>query len=97
MIKQLNIIMNENRDLISHVTGKGLIAALIFKKLNGLSASKLATEVCLICKQKGLLLVNTNRDSIKFGPPLIISEKDIMNSMKILGETIKQIRKKNGN
>ena len=83
MIKQLNIIMNENRDLISHVTGKGLIAALIFKKLNGLSASKLATEVCLICKQKGLLLVNTNRDSIKFGPPLIISEKDIMNSMKI--------------
>ncbi len=97
MIKQLNIIMNENRDLISNVTGKGLIAALIFKKLNGLSASKLATEVCLICKQKGLLLVNTNRDSIKFGPPLIISEKDIMNSMKILGETIKQIRKKNGN
>ena len=89
--------MRENRDLISHVTGKGLIAALIFKRLNGSPASRLATDVCLICKQKGLLLVNTNRDSIKFGPPLIISEKDIMNSMKILNDSIKQIRKKNGN
>ncbi len=97
MIKQLNIIMNDNRDLISHVTGKGLIAALIFRKSNGTSASKLATDVCLICKQKGLLLVNTNRDSIKFGPPLVISEKDIINSMKILSDSIKQIKKKNGN
>lgn len=94
MLKQLNIIMHENKDLISYVTGKGLIAALIFKKLTGLSASKLATEVCLICKQNGLLLVNTNRDSIKFGPPLIISNKDIMYSMKILSESIKKMRKK---
>jgi 4-aminobutyrate aminotransferase-like enzyme len=97
MFKYLEEIMNENLDIISHVTGKGLIAALIFKKMKGFDASQLATQICMLCKSKGLLLVNTNRDSIKFGPPLTISEKDIKTSMQILKKSIKEIKSNYGN
>ena len=39
---------------------------------------------------KGLLVVATNRDSIKFGPPLIITKKDLNKSMRIVDESIEE-------
>ena len=97
MIKLLNNIMKKNKDMISYVTGKGLIAALIFKNYKGLSASKIATKICNICLKKGVLLVNTNRDSIKFGPPLIIKLTDLKKAMKILDESITNFKKNHAN
>ncbi len=47
------------------------------------------------CLKKGLLVVATNRDSIKLGPPLIISKKDLIKSMKILNTCIEEFLSEN--
>ena len=72
------------------MTNKGLIGAIIFKKFLGYQAKEISSEVSKKCLQKGLLVVATNRDSIKFGPPLIITEKDLNKSMKIVDAGIKE-------
>ena len=91
--KHLNKIKNMNLDLISFSCGKGLIGALIFKKYKKIPAQTVATTICKLCLQQGLLLVNTNRDSIKFGPPLTIKLSDINKSMKILSGSIERFKK----
>tara|TARA_Y100001970_G_C14256359_1_gene875756 strand:+ start:2864 stop:4150 length:1287 start_codon:yes stop_codon:yes gene_type:complete len=93
----LKKIKNENSDLISFTSGKGLIGALIFRKYKKIPAQIVATTICKMCLKKGLLLVNTNRDSIKFGPPLTIKMQDIIKSMNILSSSIKKFKKNNGN
>ena len=94
LLKSLNKIKKENLSLISYVTGKGLIGALIFKNHKKLKANEIATKLCIMCQEKGVLLVNTNRDSIKFGPPLIIKEDQLLKSMKILSDSFKEFRLK---
>lgn len=97
LLKKLNQIKNENKDIISFITGKGLIAAIIFKKFKGIEAKKIATDICKICLKNGVLLVNTNRDSIKLGPPLVITKREIIDSMKVLSNAFKEYRLKNEN
>ena len=75
MFNYLNTIRKQNEDLIYAVTGKGLIAAIIFKNYKNIPAALIATKICKLCLKDGLLLCNTNRDSIKLGPPLIIKKK----------------------
>ena len=43
------------------------------------------------CMQKGLLVVHTGRESIKIGPPLIISEEALNEGIKVLDESINEI------
>ena len=95
--KHLDEIKNKNLELISFSSGKGLIGALIFKKYKKIPAQTVATTICKLCLKQGLLLVNTNRDSIKFGPPLTIKPSDIIKSMNILSKSIERFKKNYGN
>ena len=88
--KNLNLIKEKYSECIELVTNKGLIGAIIFKKFLGYQAKEISSEVSKKCLKKGLLVVATNRDSIKFGPPLIITEKDLNKSMKIVDAGIKE-------
>ena len=38
--------------------------------------------------QKGLLLVHTGRESIKIGPPLVISKEALLEGIKVIEEAI---------
>ena len=65
--------------MINHT---GMVAALIFDN------KELATEVCRECLERGLILIYTGIESIKMGPPLTITEKNLKKGLNILKEVI---------
>ena len=73
-----------NSDMISLVRGKGLLNAIVIKPKNG----KEAWDVCLKLRDNGLLAKPTHGDIIRFAPPLIISEKQLHECIKIIKNTI---------
>ena len=87
--KNLRQIKHNSKSIIEETLGKGLIASIIFKNKNKLSGKDLADFVSQNCLDNGLLVCNTGRESIKLGPPLIISRKGIDKSLKIIQNAIK--------
>ena len=85
-----NLRIKHNK-VIDFISGKGLIGAIIFKKNGKLSSKEVADKVSFNCLKKGLLVVNTGRESIKLGPPLIITVSQIKTSFKIIDEAIKKL------
>ena len=93
LFKKLNKIKEKNSTIVSHILGKGLIAAILFSnpktnKPDGLFASKVAE----LCMRKGLLVVHTGRESIKIGPPLTISDEALLEGLEVLSEAIMEIQ-----
>jgi 4-aminobutyrate aminotransferase-like enzyme len=79
-------------DSISHLLGKGLIAAMLFKHPRTGAADGLFTsQVAELCMQKGLLVVHTGRESIKIGPPLTITDEALLEGVDVLGESIAEV------
>jgi 4-aminobutyrate aminotransferase/(S)-3-amino-2-methylpropionate transaminase len=74
-------------DLVVGTYGKGLLASLIFKD------TVTASAVCYNAMNKGLLLVKTGRESIKIGPPLIISMGALQEGLLVLMQAIDQRKK----
>jgi len=72
-------------DLITLVRGKGLLNAIVIKEKNG----KTAWDVCLELKENGLLAKPTHGDIIRFAPPLVITEEQVMECVSIIAKTIK--------
>jgi len=71
-------------DMITTVRGKGLLNAIIIKNVEG----KNAWDVCLKLMENGLLAKPTHGDIIRFAPPLVITEEQIMDCVRIIRETI---------
>jgi len=72
-------------DMITLVRGKGLLNAIVIKEKNG----KTAWDVCLKLKENGLLAKPTHGDIIRFAPPLVITEEQVMDCVSIIAKTIK--------
>ena len=89
--EKLENLKRKHNNVIDFVSGKGMIGAIIFKRKSKLSSKKVADKVSFNCLKKGLLVVNTGRESIKLGPPLIITESQLKNSFKIIDEAIKEL------
>ena len=79
--KELKAIKSE---MIAEVRGKGLLNAIVIKPKNG----KDAWDVCIALMHNGLLAKPTHGDIIRFAPPLIINEEQIMACVKIIKDTI---------
>ena len=73
-----------NSDMISLVRGKGLLNAIIIKPKNGIKA----WDVCLKLRDNGLLAKPTHGDIIRFAPPLVITEAQLMECIDIIKKTI---------
>ena len=73
-------------DMIELVRGKGLLNAVIIKPKNG----KTAWDVCLTLKENGLIAKPTHNHIIRFAPPLVISEEDLMEALEIIKKTMKE-------
>ena len=80
-------------EIIKCTLGKGLLAAIIFKKYKSIEAKDVADQISAFCLKRKLLIVNTGRESIKLGPPLIIDIKGIKKALKIIRESIIELRK----
>ncbi len=74
-------------DMIELVRGKGLLNAIIIKPKNG----KEAWDVCLKMKENGLLAKPTHGHIIRFAPPLIITEEQILEAVAIIKKSILEI------
>jgi len=84
------IFRNELRkidsEMIELVRGKGLLNAVIIKPKNG----KYAWDVCVAMKENGLIAKPTHDHIIRFAPPLVINEEQIMESVQIIKKTLAQ-------
>jgi len=72
-------------DMIELVRGKGLLNAVVIRPKNG----KEAWDVCLAMKEKGLIAKPTHGHIIRFAPPLIINEKQLMEAIGLIKEAFK--------
>ena len=71
-------------EMIELVRGKGLLNAVVIKPKNG----KTAMDVCLKMAENGVLAKPTHDHIIRFAPPLIISEEDLMTAVGIIRDSI---------
>ena len=77
-------LSNFENDMITLVRGKGLLNAIVIKPKNG----KEAWDVCLKLRDNGLLAKPTHGDIIRFAPPLVITEEQLMDCIEIIKKTI---------
>ncbi len=71
-------------DMIELVRGKGLLNAVIIRPKNG----KTAWDVCIKMAENGLLAKPTHDHIIRFAPPLVISEEELMEAVAIIKKSI---------
>ena len=69
-----------NSPFISVIRGRGLLNAIVIKHEN----PDAAWDVCIELMKNGLLAKPTHGDIIRFAPPLIITEKQIMDAVRII-------------
>ncbi|NCB19165.1 MAG: ornithine--oxo-acid transaminase [Bacteroidia bacterium] len=69
------------------VRGKGLLNAVVIKPHNG----KEAWDVCVKMAENGLLAKPTHRHIIRFAPPLVITEQELMTAIGIIKESISSL------
>lgn len=74
-------------DMVTMVRGKGLLNAVVIKPTNGIKA----WDVCLAMKENGLIAKPTHEHIIRFAPPLVINEEQLMESVQIIKKTIKEL------
>ena len=73
-------------DMIELIRGKGLLNAIVIKPKNG----KEAWDVCVAMKENGLLAKPTHQHIIRFAPPLVINEQQILEAVDIIKKSILQ-------
>ncbi len=71
-------------DMVELVRGKGLLNAVVIKPKNG----KTAWDVCLRLRDNGLLAKPTHQHIIRFAPPLVIDEEQLLEAIDIIEKTL---------
>jgi ornithine--oxo-acid transaminase len=71
-------------EMIELVRGKGLLNAVVIKPRNG----KTAWDVCLKMRDNGLLAKPTHQHIVRFAPPLVITEKELLEGIGIIEKSL---------
>lgn len=74
--------------LIETIRGKGLLNAAVIRPHDGLEA----WDVCIKLAENGLLCKPTHRHIIRFAPPLIITEEEMKEALRIIKETFSELK-----
>jgi ornithine--oxo-acid transaminase len=73
------------------VRGKGLLNAVVIESRTAVDGSpKTAWELCLLLRDNGLLAKPTHGDIIRFAPPLVITEEQLMECCRIIALSVRQ-------
>jgi ornithine--oxo-acid transaminase len=80
----------DGSDLVTTVRGKGLLNAII---INDTPESSTAWDLCVALKENGLLAKPTHGNIIRFAPPLVMDEEQLMECVSIIEKTIKEFKK----
>ena len=76
----------DESDLLVLVRGKGLLNAVV---INDTEDSSTAWNICLKLKDNGLLAKPTHGNVIRFAPPLVMTETQLMECVQIITDTIR--------
>lgn len=87
--KEMNRII-ENTDLVVKVRGRGLLNAIL---INDTEESETAWNLCVAMKENGLLAKPTHGNIIRFAPPLVMNEEQLMECVSIIEKTIMNYEK----
>ena len=79
----------DNTDLVTTVRGKGLLNAII---INDTEQSETAWNLCVQLKDNGLLAKPTHGNIIRFAPPLVMTEEQLMQCVAIIEKTITEFK-----
>lgn len=75
-------------DLLTAVRGKGLLNAVL---INDSPESDTAWKICLQLKDNGLLAKPTHGNIIRFAPPLVMTEEQLLDCCSIIEQTINEM------
>lgn len=87
--KEMNRIIGQT-DLVTKVRGKGLLNAIL---INDTPESTTAWDLCIAMKDNGLIAKPTHGNIIRFAPPLVMTEKELMECVAIIEKTIMEFKK----
>lgn len=81
----------EKNDLVKLVRGRGLLNAIV---INDSQDSSTALDICIKLAENGLLAKPTHGNIIRFAPPLVMTEEQLHECIKIITDTISNFEKK---
>ncbi|KAJ3557635.1 hypothetical protein NM688_g1367 [Phlebia brevispora] len=81
-----------NSPLVKAVRGRGLLNAVIIDESKS-ARGRTAWQFCLLLKSRGVLAKPTHVNIIRFAPPLVISEEDLMKAVRIISECLRDLDK----
>lgn len=87
--KEMNRIITQT-ELVVKVRGKGLLNAII---VNDTPDSDTAWNLCVALKENGLLAKPTHGNIIRFAPPLVMTEVQLLDCVSIIEKTIMEFKK----
>lgn len=82
-----NELSKLNSPYIKTIRGRGLLNAIVINHPN----PEAAWDLCLILKEKGLLAKPTHGDKIRFAPPLVINQAQILECVDIISAALKDL------
>jgi ornithine--oxo-acid transaminase len=71
--------------MVKQIRGKGLLNALM---INDAEDGHTAWDICLKLRDNGLLAKPTHGNIIRFAPPLVMKEEEILTCVDIISDTI---------
>ena len=77
----------DTNHLVSSVRGKGLLNAIL---INDTEDSSTAWDICMKLRDNGLLAKPTHGNIIRFAPPLVMTEAQLMECIEIIKKTISE-------
>jgi ornithine--oxo-acid transaminase len=83
-----NYIQNSN--IVSLVRGKGLLNAIV---INDSEDSSTAWDICMKLAENGLLAKPTHGNIIRFAPPLVMNEEQLLDCVSIIIKTLKEFER----
>lgn len=85
--------MNEyiaKSNIVNLVRGKGLLNAIV---INDTDESETAWNICMRLKENGLLAKPTHGNIIRFAPPLVMNEEQLLDCVAIITKTLQEFEK----
>ncbi len=80
----------DKSDLVNLVRGKGLLNAVV---INDSPDSSTAWDLCVALKENGLLAKPTHGNIIRFAPPLVMTEEQLLECCQIIEDTVLNFKK----
>ncbi|HRE76863.1 MAG TPA: ornithine--oxo-acid transaminase [Flavobacterium sp.] len=80
----------QNSNIVTLVRGKGLLNAIV---INDSEESSTAWDICMKLAENGLLAKPTHGNIIRFAPPLVMTEEQLLDCVSIIIKTLKEFER----